>query len=345
MQVYLTLYAGLSAISLLPRGRGTWATALFVGAGLVVFMGFRDHVGCDYTGYLSRYDYDSVHLTWGNLAERHEWGYAALTRVALDLGADYTQFLALASAILVVCYLIFARAHGDPLLILALLFPVIILQLGMSGLRQALAVGFLMVGSVSFVRAQRWQTAAWVVVAAQFHSSAIIFLPMAWIAGRDVSVARILAALIVLGPFAVWGMSARLDTYADRYGDLGSVTSGGAVFRYALVMIPVVAFPAFRANLRWSAPEIYPMLQLFALVCAALAPLVFVSTIGLHRLVFYVMPFSILIFVYLTRVAVIPGQQGLARALPLAAYGAYSALWFATSSHAHKCYIPYQWAL
>jgi hypothetical protein len=101
-------------------------------------------------------------------------------------------------------------------------------------------------------------------------------------------------------------------------------------------MIPVVPFLFYNKRVKEKFPEVYPLLKLFALICVCIFPLLFLSTVALHRINYYVMPFSILIFVYLTLSGV------LARGWPFFFYGAYSFSWFMLSGHAAKCYLPYK---
>jgi hypothetical protein len=311
---------------------------------MIRFMGMRYIVGCDFKAYYLRYTDTLPGIYFSEIFAEQEPGFALMTAILKTLGARYMWVNICASALMVAGYFFFARAHRSPIMIMALLFPVIIVQLGMSGIRQGIAVSALMVASVYFMRGRGWMTALFILLGSQFHSSVIMFLPLAFLAGRKVNIVQIVVGVALLSPLAVYLLSDRLDVYADRYieQNYGAVTSGGAVIRYAMIMIPQVFFLAYYRRLRAQFPEVYPLLKLFVILCFSLAPLAVFSSIALHRINFYVMPFSILTFVYLSWCIFPRNQAVLGRAMPALTYGLYQMSWFLTSSHAEACYNPYR---
>ncbi len=342
MFVYLGVFAGLAIFAIGTPDRRSVAFFALTSIFLITFMGFRYETGCDYHGYLNRWINYNVPASVGDIFRGEEVGFALLTASIKASGLGYTWLNVAASVILVACYVAFARAHRFAPLILALLFPVVIVQLGMSGIRQALAGGFLMLALNAFMRRQKLWTATLILLGMQFHASVVIFLPLALLAGREVGTIRLVLALAVLGPVASLLLADRFDTYSDRYIEQihGAVTSGGAVIRYALVALPVLLFVRLRHKVKAHFPEVYPLLKISALMITSLAPLVLLSTIALHRLNYYLMPASILIAVYVGAVAFRGRTTG--QWLAVLAYGSYSFLWFLSSSHAQACYVPYE---
>ncbi|MFZ5965228.1 EpsG family protein [Thalassococcus sp. BH17M4-6] len=338
MFVYIGIYTGLALSAIGNYDRKHTVFFLFSGLFLVWFMGFRYATGCDYYGYLHRWEnfYPPDELM--QLFQGEEAGFSFLMGSIKAYGFEYTWLNVAASIILVFCYIRFAKAHPFAPLILALLFPVIIIQLGMSGIRQAMAGGFLMLAFNAFARRKKLWTAAWILVGMQFHASVIMFLPIALLAGREVNTWRLAASLVVLGPIVGLLLADRFDTYENRYID-GSVTSGGAIIRYTLILLPVPFLIFNRVKVQERFPDVYPLLKLGALIILALAPLVVLSSIALHRLNYYVMPLSILLCVYVGAVLFKKPSQG--HWLAVLAYGSYSFLWFLSSRHATYCYIPY----
>ena len=339
MATYLATYLMLALTALGSARRNHGPFFLLWGIFLVWFMGFRFETGCDYFGYLNRWENFSLPGNVPDLLRGEEIGFTLLIASVKVLGLDYTWLNAFASAILVFCYVRFARAHPFAPVILALLFPVVIIQLGMSGLRQALAGAFLMLSFNAFARGSRAWTAIWVLVGMQFHASAVIFLPIALIAGREVNTVRLMLAMIVAGPVAAVLIADRFETYEARYIE-GNVTSGGALIRYALCLLPVPVALLYRNRLKTVFPDAFPLLKLALLILVALAPLVVLSSIALHRLNYYVMPLSILLCIYAGALAFRRPSHGLG--FFALAYGTYSFLWFATSKHADYCYVPYE---
>ena len=200
------------------------------------------------------------------------------------------------------------------------------------------SIGFLMLAFNAFARKEKLWTATWILVGMQFHASVVMFLPIALLAGREVSTIRLLAALSILGRVTALLLADRFDTYESRYIE-GNVTSGGAIIRYTLIFLPVPFFMRYRNRLRSSFPDVYPLLKFGVLLIISLAPLVVLSSIALHRLNYYVMPLSILMCVYVG--AIISRKPSQGHLLAILAYGGYSFFWFLSSRHAQHCYVPY----
>lgn len=338
MFVYLGVYATLSFLAI-QQHRSDYKLYFVLAWGFLIwFMGFRFETGCDYSGYLNRWNAHDFQVEGEGSSLGSEVGFTYLIDLVKAAGLNYTWLNVLASTILASCYIAFARAHRYSALILVLLFPVVMVQLGMSGIRQAIAGGFLMLAFNAYMRERKLMTAAWILLGLQFHVSVIIFLPLSLIAGRSFNVVKLAIALVIAVPVAALLVGDRTDTYVDRYAD-GTVTSVGAVIRYTLVAMPVFLFWRYREKTKSLFPEVYPLLVISSLMIVSLSPLIVLSSIMLHRLNYYVMPASILILVYVG--ALLFNQRTTGHLLAILIYGTYSLFWFSTSSHAERCYLPY----
>lgn len=337
MYFYLIIYAALAFAALIHNKRSPIYLSLMA-LFLVWFMGFRFETGCDYFGYLHRWNTFAI-TSLTQTIQQDEFGLILLMAAAKVGGLNFIWFNVIVSVILVACYLRFAIRHISVNFIFALLFPVVILQLGMSGTRQAIACAFLLLSLNAFVNKSTFYTGFWILVGMLFHASVIIFLPIVFLVNRNIDTLRIGSALVIIGPLAGLLISSRVDVYESRYLD-SAMISGGAIFRYLLVFSSVPFFFVFRKKIQSMYPDVFPLLKLGALLIVSLAPLIIVSSVALHRLNYYVVPFSILIWTYL--IPTVFNRQQIGRALPLSAYGAYIFLWFLFSSHAEICYIPYQ---
>lgn len=346
MFAYIGVYSVFAAIGLSARKQGARAFLLLALAFLLWFMGWRYAVGCDFTGYVRRFDSAPDVFILNDILASAEPGFALLITSVKASGLDYMWLNVFASAIILFGFANFLKAFRLPVLILALLFPIIIVQLGMSGIRQAIAVALIMGSAESFIRGKRIRTAIWILVATTFHASAVIFLPMALIAGRPVKLTRLIAALVALLPAAFFIGGDRFETYQDRYVDqiYGEVTSGGALVRYAMILLPAIIFIANRGKFRTALRREFELFNLFAIVILATGLTGFVSSLALHRLNYYIMPFSIVMFTYAS--FALRGRKGsenfVLKLLPVALYGGYMVFWLMTSEHADICYIPYQ---
>jgi hypothetical protein len=312
------------------------ATFLF----LSWFMGLRYFVGCDYHGYGIRF-LQAGQRSIGDILARQEVSFELLTYLGATVIGSYNIFLLLASSIVAFLYLKFASAYSEMRFIVALFIPVLVIQLGMSGLRQAIAVGFICLAFNAFSNVQKLRCAGYILVAGSFHSSAFIFLPLALIAGRQFSFLRIIVAIGVLVFPAVFLLGERVDVYQDRYIDqiYGAQEASGAWIRFILTFLPVPFFLMRRDMFRRKYAQHYNILMLGALMIIGSAALGLISSVALHRILFYLMPLSILLAVC-TLDLFRSRLQG--KFMWITVYFGYMAAWFSASRHADVCYTPYQ---
>jgi hypothetical protein len=311
---------------------------------LVIFVGTRLDVGCDFASYERRFNFLDPGLTWGEMFNAGESGFYLMSLGLRDLGYSHLSVLFVSGVIYLFCLWRFSRLLEKPLGFLALSFPILIVQLGMSGIRQALALGLLLLAMSAFANKKRLMVLLWVLLASQFHTSAIIFLPLAYLPGREVSLGRLVAAMALLGPAVLFVVGERAEVYSERYVEqtYGENSSGGAWFRYTLILIPFLLFEWKQKLVEQAFPKLYPLLRVFALITFAMAAVGLVSSVALHRLVFYAMPISIMAFICVSQVLAVERKNPVMWFLPYAFYGVYFIGWFKLSRHADLCYTPYQ---
>ena len=311
---------------------------------MVLFVGSRREVGCDFWGYSERFELYDLFVSLGQggeLLQRSEPGFALVNLAVIHLGLPYFWINVACAIIFFACFYVFAGRRERPVAMLALAFPILIVQLAMSGLRQATATALLMLAFHAFSRRQRVMMAFWIILASTFHASALMFMPLVFLIGRNINLATLAVGTLVALPAVALFAGDRVDVYQDRYGE-GDVVSFGAVFRTGLIVITAVMFELYSDSFRRLYPQDYPLMRLFSIFAFGLAIVTVVSSIAAHRIGFYLMPVHILTLVRLP-LAMSHGRRPdpLIAAMPFIAYGAYIVVWFATSKHARLCYTPY----
>lgn len=345
MTVYLSIFLAMAFLGLMVKTRGQQDGALaVVGVFLLLFMGTREYTGCDFRAYLARFNFLYHDPSYLSYVTQEEPGFHWLNLLVHDLGLNFMWVNVFGSLIFLVCLIRFVRISPAPMLLMALMFPIFILQLGMSGMRQAIAAALLLQAMISFVNVRRISAGLWILLAAQFHHSAYMFLPLAMMAGRRFSMPMAVAAMAFLGPAAVFLLGDRADVYSDRYVEqiYGENSSGGAVLRYALAVLPCILFELHTRRMKLLYPRLYPLLRVSSLMTLALAPIGLLSTVALHRLTFYVLPLDLLIFV--CTVMAMPRPKVLSREwlyAPTLVLLTYMVGWFTLSRHSSVCYVPY----
>ena len=341
------LYLGLTNVLFFLRYSLARKAALrrqlyfFVLAVLFVFSAFRYQVGCDWSGYYSQY-LVAANLDWSSITEFREPIWWAILSWIQSMGWPYPVANIVSSAVFFLGIHVLAQRQPDPLGFLVLLFPILIINMPMSGIRQGAAIGVLCIAFVAFIDRRLLWFALWVVLAAGFHASALIFMLILPVATGRYTWSRLLLAAILAVPGAFLlasGDAAEVAT--SRYIGTG-IESAGAVFRVGLLGLSGLYFFFFIRN-KWlrTWPQDYSLASIGAIGMGTAILLVPVSTVIGDRFGYYLIPIQAMIF------ARIPFLQfranaSLHAALPYLSLLLVFTVWTQLSWHFQQCYIPYQ---
>ncbi|MEM0984864.1 MAG: EpsG family protein [Pseudomonadota bacterium] len=337
---YIGIYLALALTSFVVRRRDEQRVVLLLACLLLfLFVGTREYVGCDFTGYLNRFESYSIYPPEVSL-QTPEFGFLYLNRLVVDAGGTLMWVNIACAAIFFTCFYLFARNKTNPLGLLALFFPIIIVQLSMSGIRQATALAILLLAWDAFIARNRVGYLLALGAAASFHTSAVIFLPLVALIGRPVKLATLIPAALATLPIAYVFLGERSDVYVQRYVE-GDVESFGAVFRLGLLVITAIFFEVYIRRFAVVERKMFQLLRFGSLLIFALIPAFFVSTLIVHRLGYYAATLQLYMLSSARRVNPNRSDDALFAYLPFAAYLLYMLVWFATSRHAELCYMPY----
>src|SRR5690606_33491345 len=140
------------------------------------------------------------------------------------MGLPYPWLNVFSSAIFFTGVHVFARRQPDSLAFLILLFPILIINMPMSGIRQGAAIGLMCIAFAAFLDRRLIQFSVWTVVAAGFHSSSLVFLLLLPLVRGSYSKRRLLAAgllaipgglLIISGESGEIAVSRYIDSNID----------------------------------------------------------------------------------------------------------------------------------
>jgi hypothetical protein len=309
---------------------------------LFVFSAFRYQVGCDWSGNYSQYtvaaDFDWSTLT--NIREPIWWAILAWMN-ASDL--PYPIANVISSAVFFGGIHILARRQPDPLGFLVLLFPILIINMPMSGIRQGAAIGLLAIAFTAFIDRRPLKYMFWVFMASGFHSSAIVFmilLPM--VTGIYTRRRLILGAVLAVPGFYLLASTAAADVAASRYINSGNDEAAGAAFRAGLLTLSALYFFLFvrkKWQVTWSSD--YSLVSIGAIGMALVLLLVPISTVIGDRFGYYLIPIQAMIF---ARLPFLPFRRNasLHSALPYLGLLFFFIVWAQLSSLFEQCYSPYQ---
>ena len=307
---------------------------------LFIFVAFRFEVGCDWSGYFFQFQAQTYSSFDDALNDREPLWWVIIEGV-LQLGLSYPWLNVAAAAIFFFGVHVLARRQPDPLGFLVLLYPVLIINMPMSGIRQAAAVGVLCVAFAAFLDKRLLRFLLLVVLASTLHNSAIIFLLLAPLVQGEYSKGRLaLAVLLAIpGGLAMLGGDAA-QMAAERY--IGTrVDAFGAAYRVGMLLLSGVAyFWLLRSKWLASFPGDYKLVTIGALVMLSMAVFLPVSTVIGDRLAYYLVPIQAMIF---ARIPYLPirKSRGLYAAAPYLVLGLMLLIWSMMSRHFEICYVPY----
>jgi len=340
-------YLGLTITLFLLRyalvGKTVFSNQVYfiVLVGLFLFSAFRYQVGCDWSGYYFQY-LSAADSDWSSIADKREPIWWAILGWLQDKGLPYPVANIISSAVFFLGVHVLAWRQPDPLGFMVLLFPILIINMPMSGIRQGAAIGLLCIAFVAFIDRHPLRFAFWVVLAAGFHTSVMIFMLLLPLATGKYTRNRLLLAafLAIPGAFALAsGEAGELAT--SRYIGTGT-DAAGAIFRAGMLGLSAMHFFLFLRKKwlqTWS--QDYSLASIGAIGMALAFLIIPVSTVIGDRLGYYLIPVQAMIF---ARIPVIPLQTNtqLHAALPYLGLTLVFAVWTQLSWHFEKCYIPYQ---
>lgn len=334
---YLSIYTGL--IFLRSTARRAVYYALLMA--LFLFSAFRFEVGCDWQGYLHQFRvYSNVTLQVAFTTLEPLWTSFFVLQRALELPYPWINVFA--------CMLFFAGIHAlakrqpNPVAFLVLLFPILIINMPMSGIRQAAAIGLICFAFLAFLDRRLIWFIALTLLASLIHSSAIIFLLLTPLVTGRYSKRRIALAglLAVPGAVALMGSDAA-ELATGRYLDTG-IDAAGAIFRVGLLAITGAAFFSyFRKKWQVVFPQDYKLVSFGAIMMIAMIAIVPISSVIGDRFGYYLIPVQTMIF---ARIPYLPltNNRNLFIWSPYVGLFIVFAVWSSRSWIFDYCYLPYQ---
>lgn len=335
--IYLGAFAGLTFLRF-QASRRLYVPLLVA---LFLFAAFRFEVGCDWSGYLNEY-YIYPHFTWPELTARREPLWVISFIAQGWLGLPYPWINVFSSLIFFLGVHTMARREPNAVAFLVLLFPILIINMPMSGIRQGVAVGIMCMAYMAFVDRALVRFVALTVIAAGFHSSAAVFLLLAPLVHGEYSWKRLVfaAVLSVPGGYALLsGDDASLAV--SRY--VGTdVDAAGAIFRGGF-LVATAAFFLLMLRRSWAAtfPNEYKLAVIGSFMMAALVVVVPVSSVIGDRIGYYLIPIQTMILARLPYLQ-LRWERQLMILSPYLALFLIFAIWTSLSNHFNACYVPYQ---
>ena len=346
MFYYLTF--GALLLSKYLGGYGKELRLFFYWLGLLtlfIISAFRYEVGCDWGNYEQLFQADFLQEIGGlsGSVATGEFAYVGLIIALNELGFSYTYLNFFTSLIFFYGIHKLAIKQPNPLSFLVLAFPFLIINLPMSGIRQAAAIGFICLAIIAFNERKVFKYSLFILFGTLFHSSAIIFFILTPFIKRKFSLKNILLFSFLIIPFIIFLSNSIAATYmVMRYLEI-DIEAAGAIYRLSLVAATGTLFLLFLSK-KWK--SLYPQDHKITLIgswgmvlCLCLIP---ISTVIADRVGYYLLPFQLMV---LSRLYYLPGRyRQVLYIAPFIIFTFVFLVWSNLSTHFLSCYLPYQFS-
>jgi hypothetical protein len=343
MLVYWLLFATF-AVGALATSRaaphGTKSGPLFsVALGfMAITIGLRYEVGGDWETYEFLYSF-ARYADLNRVLGRGDPGYQFLNWVVQRTGLGIWAVNLISAAIFVWGLGRLAKTQPSPWLTIVVAIPYLVIVVAMGYSRQAIAIGIIMAGFAALKNsAPLLRFTIYVAVAASFHKTAVVVLPLLIITGEK---NRLSNAILVAASFLLLYdifLADEVDNLVKNYVG-AEYSSQGATIRVAMNLPPAVLLLWKGKDLGFSSFELktwraFSLVSFLLLILLILSP----SSTAVDRLGLYIVPLQLV---------VIPRVVKLFRseekgALAVVIYAALIQLtWLTFAEHA-QYWLPYQ---
>lgn len=273
---------------------GAW---IAVGIVLTLLIGFRYEVGGDWFNYFRNLD-DVAGAMLDEVMLMSDPGYQFFSWLSLEMDWDIFGVNLMAGAIFAIGLVIFCRNLPRPWLALAVAVPYLVIVVAMGYSRQGVALGVAMLGLVALGKKGIGWFVFWVLLAATFHKTAVLLLPLAALAAAH---NRFVALAWGVGSLALGYWLFLEDSVEVLYVNYveAEYQSSGAMIRLAMNLVPAAMLFVWRKKFNFTDAELR-LWFLFALISLGLFGIFLVSpsSTAVDRIALYMLPLQLVVFAH-----------------------------------------------
>lgn len=218
---------------------------------LVLMIGFRHEVGGDWETYILMMDSYSNTSVNANEFGFQDPAFVIFNQLAVKSGLGIYLVNLLSAIFFCFGLFVFCRAQPRPWLALAVAVPYLITVVAMGYTRQGVAIGIAMVAMTALGQGSIFRFVLWIALAATFHKSAIILLPMAVLANTRRRIFTFIwvgiTSIVLFALMVQEALSFLMGGYIED-----AMQSSGAAIRIAMNAVPAALFLLFRKRFELS---------------------------------------------------------------------------------------------
>lgn len=337
---FLFFYFAVGASFERPRPAGTDRANIVFYIGCLftaLLIGLRFHVGADWVPYEDIFA-DAKHEKLGSLPTIADPGYYFVNIAVQQAGGELWMVNLICAAIFVGGLMRFAEAQERPWLAMVVAIPYLVIVVAMGYTRQGVSIGVIMAGLTSYARTgSLLRFAAYVAIAATFHKTAVVALPLVAMANERGRVANLLVAITLTYLFYSFFLAASVTRLVTNYVDARYAAEGAGI-RVAMSVLPAGLFLLHSHRLGFSGRERGVWRNLSFAAFGFLVLLVAVrSSAAVDRLALYTIPLQVAV---LSRPKSVFASEGFGTFLVLVYAAAVQFTWLTFAHHA-RFWVPY----
>jgi hypothetical protein len=307
----------------------------------LLMVGLRYEVGGDWFGYVDIFN--SIKLEpFGDVITMPDPGYTLLNWVAAQIGATMWFVNLVCAAIFAWGLGKFVKHEPNPWLAVLVGIPYLVIVVAMGYTRQAVAIGFILAGLSTPQGRRIGRFWFYILLAATFHRTAIILLPLVALSQTENKV--VLAGLgLLLGVVLYYlFLSSTIDRLMVNYVEQ-EYESQGAGIRITMNLIPAVIFLLFQKRFALQ-PEEIKLWRNFAWAAVAALVLLFTlpSSTVVDRLSLYLIPLQMVVLGRMPHIFRDKGGTNAQLTLAVIAYSALIQFVWLTSANNAEFWLPYK---
>lgn len=311
---------------------------ILIGFLFIVIIGFRLEVGGDWYNYIRHYD----NISGDTLVEalkRGDPGHQFLNWLMArwDLGVYGTNVIY--GTIFMIGLIKFSRLQTYPWISMAVAVPYLITVVSMGYSRQGVAIGLFLWG-VTYLNRGKFKTyIVFVLVAALFHKTAILLLPLGiFLYGKGLTLRLLMLIPIVYGAWDIL-LADQQEKLWENYVE-AQMRSDGAKIRVAMNLFPSLLFFIYKKEWKRNFDD-YTFWFWIALGSIVSVVLVGFASTAVDRVSLYFIPIQLVVFARLPYLARKHVSPSITKALIVLMYTLVFFIWLNYASHAFA-WIPYQ---
>lgn len=228
-----------------PAPVGRWPTKWWWVFGLLVLMiGLRFEVGADFHQYLYHLE-NSAKQTFNVAILAGDPGYSLLTWFFTHSNLEFFWVNLVCAGLFSWGLVEFCRAQPRPWLAMTVAVPYLVVVVAMGYMRQSAAIGLALLGLVALGQGRVLRYLLWLAIAATFHKSAVIIMPLAALAGARHKYMTMFWVLLITFLMFVLLLQEHVESLTTNYLQAG-YSSSGAMIRVTMNALPALLFLLLR---------------------------------------------------------------------------------------------------